>query len=393
VTTPIGSLIYLQSVQSNTHIYAVVTDPGTPNLNTITQEISAGESTIVVPGLVGPTGPAGVPQFALNIQHDILTDQSELPPATSTAFGNYWLIEQTDDNGNVVSAAAYIAWGSFYRVLPFGTQGPVGPYPVISPDVVLIDPDMQSYVLNTGTIANPSWTFYLAVPQGPEGPSATLAGCPDVNDSTPPTVGQVLGFNGQYNEGLPVWQPMTVGAISPQPYTVPESAFTSYDGISTANQTIATFPIPANPWAWKPLVWGQIELHGIELSVTPLLIGVEVRLGDPNNGQLVATGFGNGFGGVVTIMPQTSTGTSSNTSMTPSNSTAMVNANHTGNDGTLYVNLVNQGVAAIYDYSSTNSQLFVLACPAATEGAVQAAIYGSLSMKVTLSASTITQGS
>jgi hypothetical protein len=393
VTTPIGSLIYLQSVQSNTHIYAVVTDPGTPNLNTITQEISAGESTIVVPGLVGQPGPAGVPQFALNIQHDIFDTEADLPPATSTAFGDYWLIEQTDDNGNVVSSAAYIAWGSFYRVLPFGTQGPVGPYPVISPDVILIDPDMSSYVLNTGTIANPSWTFYLAVPQGPEGPSATLAGCPDVNDSTPPTVGQVLGFNGQYNEGLPVWQPMTVGTISPQPYTVPESAFTSYDGISTANQTIATFPVPANPWSWKPLVWGQIELHGVELSTTPLLIGVEVLLGDPNNGQLVATGFGNGFGGVVTIMPQTSTGTASNTSMTPSNSTAMVNANHTGNDGTLYVNLVNQGVAAIYDYSSTNSQLFVLACPAATEGAVQSAIYGSLSMKVTLSASTITQGS
>jgi hypothetical protein len=393
VTTPIGSLIYLQSVQANTHIYAVVTDGATPNLNTITQEISAGESTIVVPGLIGATGPAGMPQFALNIQHDVFTSEADLPPATSTPFGDYWLIEQTDINGNVVSSAAYIAWGSFYRVLPFGTQGPVGPYPVVTPDVVLIDPDMASYVLNTGTIANPSWTFYLAVPQGPEGPSATLAGCPDVNESTPPTVGQVLGFNGQYNEGLPVWQPMTVGAIGPMPYTLPESAFTSYDGISTTNQTIATFPVPANPWAWKPLVWGQIEVHGIELSTSPLLIGVEILLGDPNNGQLVATGFGNGLGGVVTIVPQTSTGTTDNTSMTPSNSTALVPANHTGNTGTLYVNLVNQGLAAVYDYNAANSQLFVLACPAATEGAVQAAIYGSLSVKVTLSAETITQGS
>ncbi len=186
---------------------------------------------------------------------------------------------------------------------------------------------------------------------------------------------------------------MTVGAIGPMPYTVPESAFTSYNGISTTNQTVATFAVPPNPWAWKPLVWGQIEVFGLELSASPLLVGVEVRLGDPNNGQLVGTGFGNGFGGVVTIVPQTSTGTVDNTSMTPTNATALVPANHTGLQGTLYVNLVNQGVAAVFDYNSANSQLFVLACPAATEGAVAAAVYGSLSTKVTLSAQTIHQGS
>lgn len=393
IPASLGSIVYLTSVQTNMHIYAVVTDGSTPNLNNITIEVNADEATVVVPGLVGATGPAGEPQFALALQHSIFSSPAELPEdLTEDDFGKYWLIEQSDDNGNVVSSAAYVWWNSFFRVVPFGTQGEIGPYPVITPQVILIDPDESSYVLNTGTIANPSWTFYLAVPRGPEGPVASLAGCPDVNETIQPTIGQVLGFNGIYTDGLPAWQPMTVGAMNPLPYTIPESAFSSYSGISTTNQTVATFPITANPWPWKPLVWGQIEVTGLEISATPLLVGVEVLLGDPSSGTLVATGHGNAFGGVVTILPQTSSTSSTNTAMTPTNSTALVPANHTGNAGTLYVNLVNDGMAAVYDYNAANSQLFVMVCPIGTEGAVNAGMYGSLSAKVTLEAWTVTVG-
>ena len=130
MTTPLGTLVYLQSVQANIHIYAVVTDGSTPNMNTISVEISADEATAAVPALVGPTGPAGAPQFALNVQKDVFSSPAELPAVEEQTFGDYWLIEQTDDNGNVVSSAAYVAWGSFYRVVPFGTQGPTGPVPV-----------------------------------------------------------------------------------------------------------------------------------------------------------------------------------------------------------------------------------------------------------------------
>jgi hypothetical protein len=394
----LGQLVYLQSVQANIHIYAVVTDGTTPNLNSITIDVSADEASALVPGLMGQTGPAGQPQFALDIQPDIFDSPAELPTSdlTEEDFGKYWLIEQTDDNGNVVSAAAYVWWGAYYRVIPFGTQGPIGPYPVITPSVVLIDPDEISYVENTGPVGNPSWRFYLAVPPGRQGPVSTLAGCVDVNETTPPTIGQVLGFNGLYNEGLPVWQPMTVGAMNPLPYIVPESAFTGFSGISSTRQTVCTFQIPPNPWPWKPIVFGQVEVFGLQLSLNPLLVDVEVLLGDPSSGTLVATGYGNAFGGAVTIAPQTSSGsnnTSSNTAMTPQNSTALVPANHTGSQGTLYVNLVNSGMAAVYDYSPSNSQLFVMCVPIGTEGAVNAGIYGSLSTKITLTAWEVVMGS
>lgn len=394
----LGQIVYLQSVQANIHIYAVVTDGTTPNLNTVSIQVNADEATAIVPGLIGQTGPAGAPQFALSLQPDIFSSPAQLPQGlTEENFGEYWLVETTDELGNVNSAVAYVWWNSFFRVVPFGTQGPTGPVPQITPQAILIDPDESSYVLNTGTISQPSWTFYLAVPPGQEGPIATLAACVDVNETTQPTIGQVLGFNGQYNDGLPVWQPMTVGAMNPLPYIVPESAFTSYNGISGTNQNVATFAIPPNPWPWKPLVWGQLELSGLELSTTPNLIGAEVLLGDPSTGTLVAAGYGNASGGVVSLLPQTSSAassgaTSANTAMSPTNSTALVPANHTGNQGTVYVNLVNQGLAAVFDYSNTNSQLFILVCPVSTEGAVNAGIYGTLSTKITLSAWSVIQG-
>lgn len=382
------------------HIYAVVTDGSTPNLNRITINVNADEATAVVPGLQGLPGPSGAPQFVLRFQPDVFDNPSELPDdLTNDDTGKYWLVEQLDDNDNVVSAAAYIWWGSFFRVLPFGTQGPIGPVPVVTPEVILIDPDMSSYVENTGTIANPQWTFFLAVPQGPPGPSATLAGCPDVDESSPPEIGQVLGFNGRYHEGLPVFQPMTIGAMNPMPYTVPESSFQPYSGVASHNHTVCTFPVPANPWPWKPLVWGHLQLAtGAGINYGSNLVGVEVRVGDPQTGQLVAAGYGNAVGAVVTITPQTSAPatssdtTGASTALTPGNSIALVPANHTGNQGTLYVNLVTKGMASKIHFAADDNQLFVMACPITTTGAITTAIYGSLSTTTGLTAWQVTMG-
>jgi hypothetical protein len=400
MTSPLGSLVYLTSVSANMHVYAVMTDGSTPNLNRITVNVNADEATAVVPGLQGPPGPKGAPQFVLDFQPDVFDNPSELPDTLGDSdIAKYWLVEQTDANGNVVSSAAYIWWGSYYRVLPFGTQGPIGPVPVVTPNVILIDPDMTSYVENVGTVANPQWTFFLAVPTGPPGPSATLAGCPDVDESTPPTIGQVMGFNGRYHEGLPVFQPMSVGAMTPLPYTVPESSFQSYSGVATANHTVCTFAVPANPWPWKPLVWGHIQLqNGLGIWFGNNMVGVEVRLGDAQTGQLIAAGYGNALGDVITITPQTSVpATSTNTTgastaLTPGNSVALVPANHTGNQGTIYVNLTAAGTASTIQFSADDNQLLVLACPITTTGAITTAIFGPLSTTVSLKAWQVTMG-
>lgn len=393
MTTDLATLSYLQKVFKGQNI-AVVSQIG--GKLGISAELDAAGNT---PVLEGATGAAGNAQFALHLKEDVFTSPSQLPSDltnTNADIGKYWLIDQVDTTGAVISSAAYIWYGTEFRVLPFGTQGPPGTYPVIAPQVSLLSPDENSdiNVPGTGSAADPYvWQLGLAVPEGPAGPSAPLASFADVNMSVPPTVGQVLAFNGDYVNDNPVWQPMDVGDIVPQPYTIPESAFSSYAGIEfSSTQTVCTFAIPPNPWPWKPIVWGQMEMAGLELSESPLLIGVEVRVGNPTTGTLIARGFGNSLGGVVTIIPHTSSPSSTSTAMTPSNDVGLVAANHTGTEGTIYINLVNDGLAAVYDFEASNSQVMVLAS-AASSATVGRTATGSLGMKVTLSASTVTQGS
>lgn len=374
----VGELVYLKTVLVNTHVYGVVSDGDTPDQFSATFEITGDQGTIVTNALVGPTGPAGENAFALRLQKSVIDDPEDLPQNltdTDADYGKYWMIDDLDDDGNPIGSSAYIWFGTEYRRMMMGSPGPVGPVPIITPNVELLDPDddlLTTHVDVTGSSYTPSWNMYLKVPRGPVGPSTSIASAPDVDMTPMPEIGQVLGFAGHYNEvGEAIWEPMSVGDIMPQPFTVPESAFTSVAGISLSQMLICSFPMPVQPWPWKPWVFGQIEVFGAELSAHPLQIGVEVRLGHPTSGTLVARGFGNTFG-AVTIIPHTSSGSAPSNAMSPTNSFGLVPSHHTGNAGTLYVNLVNDGLVSIFDYDSANSQLSVLAIPVGSETAVDA---------------------
>jgi hypothetical protein len=253
---------------------------------------------------------------------------------------------------------------------------------MITPDVNLIDSDLTSYVTVSGPTSNPQWQLNLAVPTGPQGPAASLSQCPDVNLSHPPTVGQVLGFNGQYTlGGAPIFQPMDIGDIMPRPYTIPESAFQSYSGITGGSQTICTWKAPTQQWAWQPWITGQIDITGIDLSFTPLL-SVEVRIGDPGSGPLVAYGNAN-TSGSITIVPHTSSSGAPSAAMSPTNGYAQTAA---GASTTVYVNLLNTGLATAYSFSPADAQLGMLALPVGTERALPTAYFGTFGGRVTLSA-------
>jgi hypothetical protein len=347
-------------------LMGVATDPSVPNMFAATLEAFGDQGVLTVPVLQGPPGAQGAPQFALLFQNDNLTEPSQLPTDltnTQADIGKYWLFETLDDNSNPIATTAYIWYGTEYRQLPMGSQGPPGPYPVITPVVNLIDPALVSSVTISGPASNPQIAFHLAVPAGPPGPAASLASCPDVNLSTPPTIGQVLGFNGAYTGGgAPIFQPISVGDIIPAPYTVPEAAFQAYTGISSSRQTVCTWQAPAQDWPWQPFVFGQMRIGGIDISFSPLLIGAECRLNDANSGPLLAYGTGQSTGSV-TIVPHTSSSGSPNTAMTPLNGYAQVAA---GVSPTLYVNLLNEGLATLFDFNPANSQLSMLAIPSPT---------------------------
>jgi hypothetical protein len=414
MTSPqINTLEFLRRALTDEQNSAVVTQNADGTLS-ISLDIGPGAHLVDLEALEGPTGPPGLPQFPLMLMPDIFTDPNDLPfdlVNNDADIGKYWLIDQFDATG-CINSAAYIWFGAEYRVLPFGVQGPPGKYGVIRPYVTLLPPDNTSHMTWTGggTDDDPYLqTFNLSVPQGPIGESCPLFNMIDVQHNTPPVSGQFLAATGNTvtdgDDELPIWSATSIGDIIPQPFLVPSSAFSSYSGVDFSHPVaIVTFPMPPQPFPWKPLVWGQIEMQGTKwFQSLPDKIGIIVLLGDsdPEVGTLVGRGFGNAPRGVVTVMPHCSypqhpagpgepagVAGSSSIAMTPWNDVGAVPANSTGSASTLYVVLVNEGKAtgsnARFDFSAAGSSLFVLACPMTDQDQLSPPLYGGLSTRMTL---------
>jgi hypothetical protein len=488
----IGDTIPLAQVMSNLIMMGIVTDVNNPNMFASTMQAFQNQAVLTVPVLQGPQGIPGQLTFALRWQNDNLTQPAQLPTNLTDLpadLGKFWVFGVTGPGGTLIATTMYVWWGTAigFRQLPVGAPGPPGPYPMITPRLVLQVPGsglgpggVDSWVDPSGPVSNPVLTFNIAAPAGVQGPSAALGSCPDVDfvshiplpgdvvmcssNVTPgapsalsivphntggtlaagtyfyvvtaympngetarsnevttgvitgstnsvtlswtvPSGGGAIGYKvyrgtvtGAENvlvaivpgaatttftdigapvtpgmppsvgvvAGLPIWRAVTQTALQPVFYTIPESAFHSQAGLSGSTVTIATFAVPPQPFAWKPLVFGQMQLFGINISLTPLLVGAEVLLGSPNTGVQVAQGFGNAAG-YVSIIPQPSDTGHPSAAITPLNAYAKVPANHTGaTTGTLYCNLVNQGLAGLYDFNNANSGLVVVVMPVPT---------------------------
>ena len=92
------------------------------------------------------------------------------------------------------------------------------------------------------------------------------------------------------------------------------------------------------------------------------------------------------------LMPHFSSSAASSAAITPGNSTALVPANNTGTASTIYVNLINEGLATSYDFKAENSQLSVLCIPVGGEAPAQLNPQQHLksSVALTMSASVVT---
>lgn len=391
-TGTVEVLSYLQKALASGQTSGVITK-NADGTYAMSIDIGPGASFLTLSPIQGPQGISGVNQFPLMLMPDTYDSPADLPaPGTLTDteadIGKFWMIDILNEEGQCTSTAAYIWFGTEFRFLPFGSQGPPGPYPVIVPYINLLGPNMASQPVVTGTgIADDPflWTLDLSVPEGPVGPSCPLAEMEDVDESVPPITGQFLAATAATvdvgDTDLTVWAPQSVGEFVPLCYTVPRAAFIATSGITfDSSVTIASFTVPANPWPWKPICFGQVLMWELELSFAPLTIGIEVRLNSPT-GTLVARGFGNTLSGVVTIFPHTSAPGSPTVAMTPGNGVGLVAANTAA---TLYVTLVNDGLIGIYDYNSGDAELFVMACPSTQPIALKRGIFGALSTKVTL---------
>ena len=386
---PVGSLIYVASYLLQLALSAEITPPDTPNLYSGEFEVLDDHGNVDLTPLMGPRGFPGNAQFGLRRQIDpLVRSTADLPSDltdTPTDIGKYWPIATFDFEGVITGVTSWAWMGTSWRAFQMGTQGPPGPAPGIQPDVTLIPPqdyppypDTTSYITTEGPSLTPSWNFGLAVPRGKPGPISPLYTFPDVDlQGTPPQIGDLLGHSGKFNQrGEAIWVPISRKQFATQYFSMPESAFSPYTGVAQ-QAPIGSFVVPPQPWPWTPIVWGHVGAAGATLS-TNLMIGVQVLLGDPAVGTQIARGMGSTLG-EVNVMPHYSTSEKLSQAITPFNNFAIVPANHTDpSQGTVYINLWNDGQLGVYDFQpesvgytgswtptppSLNAQLFLLIVP------------------------------
>jgi len=368
-----GDVVYLTQALAKMSFYGVVTDASTPDQFSASMELQGDQGVVSLPVLVGQQGASGQPCFALRLQTDLsVNDAADLPKNLTNSeadLGKYFVIDDLDAEGHVIGSSAYIWFGQkAWRRIQIGSPGPPGPIPVITPTVEVFnktkEPSRQSKIVVGGSNWEPAWKLELGVDEGPAGPTMSMIDAPDCDFRTrEPEPGDVMGFTGKYNnQGDPMWVPVSVSSLMPSPYSVPQSSFQQFSGFSQ-QAPIGSFQLPAQVFPWTPIVWGHFTAFGLEATATPLTIGAEVRLGNPTSGKIIGRGFGNSRG-EINIMPHYSTPTTPNAAISPTNGRAVVPAGHTDiSQGTVYINLWNDGANGVYSFDPENAQLFILVVP------------------------------
>ena len=353
MTTPDpGEQVYLGSMLANLHFWGVVSDLDTPAMMSASMECSGTEGSITLDALVGPRGVPGAPSPIVKMQYqDAAIDTVEDLPTNlldnDIDIGKAWWI------GNNV----YIWDGEDWMVRQMGVPGPPGPVPNVTPSIELVEDDAPTRIVTSGTTLNPGWLFQINKEsiRGPEGDGTAIRNSADYDNSRAPLAGEAIVWNGTH------YAPGAFNLLSTRVYSVPESSFTSFTSMTTRQQIMA-FAVPPQPFDWKPIVFGHVRVVGIELDADPLIIGCEVRVGNPSAGTLVGRGFGN-ITTWTTIIPHFSTPQSTHDAITPDNGTAIIPAYHTGTAGTLYASVFNDGVGGAYNFSNANAQMTIMVVP------------------------------
>ncbi|BCI54933.1 bacteriophage minor tail subunit [Mycolicibacterium litorale] len=364
LTPAIGDTVPLGSFLANVHMFGVVSDIDTPDMMSFSIEGTAGNAVMMVRALMGPPGPAGQNAPILKLQQPIYDDDDDLPSNLTdddVDVGKFWIVREFDEFGNAVSSKAWVWYGTHFEPFPMGTQGPVGPVPIINFSFELLDPDdddLENEVIQTGDPYHPSVHLKLKAPRGPQGPATSIANAPDVDMTNPPETGDTLVFNEATNK----WKPGSTFAYIPKFWTMPEAAFVNVPLAISTSVPLGSFVVPPLEWDCVPYVQGHVRITGVELDADPLIIGVQVRLGHPTSGIVVARGFGN-ISTYVDIKPHFSTTGAPNDATSPENERGKIVAGSTGAAATLYVSAFNDGATGIYHFEKRGAQLSILAIP------------------------------
>lgn len=356
----LGDLVPLGQALMNFSWFGYVTDIDTPSGVWATMEAVGDEAFVTMDVLQGPRGFPGqnAPLVDILWDPDIET-VDDLPTDWTAADKNkgFWI-------GDLV----YI-WdgaGTWVPKRP-GPAGPVGKTPIIAvsmetlswADQVLgIEPEVDI----AGTPEHP--VIHFQVPQGEPGPVGPVGPIEDSVNFVKPGGDKAnipQGAVPAWNKADEKWYPTAGNLWTPRFFTVPEGAFTNFSGVAT-RQNILAFEIPAMPFDYVIKVGGHLRAVGLEVDADPLIIGAEVRIGNPTSGQLIGRGFGN-ISTWTTFDSHYSTGGSTMDAVTPDGSVGRIPKNTSGTASTVYVNLYNDGLFGIYNFNKGGAQLDLTLIP------------------------------
>jgi len=224
-------------------------------------------------------------------------------PADPVKFGS-WLanpddlptnlgVEEANTVYPVASDSSLRVWTGYeWMTYPnwTGVKGDPGPSQQVRVGTVQSGPEPEVVLSPESTTEQAVLDFVLQRgPQGvqgekgDQGPTATIATASDVVPGATPQAGDALVFNGE------LWEPRR-SAAPVGPYTLPSSQFNAANvGLlqfgNTPRVILGELPIPAQPFAWRPLVTGQVWVN-TSFSVT---VDIEATIGSAT-GTLVGLG-------------------------------------------------------------------------------------------------------
>lgn len=364
MSSPItGDAAYLGSLIAGLTFWGLIGDGQSPPMINGSFELSGTDGSIDLTPIQGPQGPPGTPADIVKMQfEDNFTSPADLPENLTNAdidIGKAWWI------GNVV----FVWSGTNWWQKSMGVPGPVGPAPEIVCQAELVPSGLPTSLIQPievkqfGEPVAPSLLFQFDQDSitGPPGTSGPIVDAPDFDNTTgPPSDGDAIVWN-SFEQ---MWQPSSFDFLSFPVYSISESEFQAYNG-KALQQNVCTFSVPPQPFAWIPLVFGNVTVTTGPADIfQPNVVRTDlvVLLGDPIIGQQVAIGFGN-LSNYNLVQPHFSTATNPAAFISPTTSTAVVPAYHVGNQGTLYFELVPVGHLKVYRFSPNNSQALIMCVP------------------------------
>ncbi|MCM6777278.1 hypothetical protein NDR87_27705 [Nocardia sp. CDC159] len=246
-------------------------------------------------GAPGPQGRKGQPRTTFRKMGAIENAAARPAGLGPDDRGKWW--HRLDDNGMDCWDGA--AWVHSPQVV--GPQGPVAP-----PNTITAAPTKHEENLTVPAVrlsgSGPSQQMITTAPaglQGPKGPAGASGTIADaLHKATGPTRGSVFAFNRANQMFRPLPPPLGIG-----PWSWSQEDFAADQEVDTALLTVGTFTVPAQPFAWRPIVQGHVNAGGVPRESKVSHVATTVCLNSTDGAVLAGTRTSAGLYLLLPLLP------------------------------------------------------------------------------------------